>query len=112
MRGCPVEAININEKCPSIDADKCINCGNCIKVCPIRACRVKQSGIGVYVGGKIGKKYNFGRLLYELVPLEEVPGIVEGIMDFYREEGRKGERLIETIERIGWEALEKKLAKN
>ncbi len=78
--------------------------------------RFVQSGLvglsSQELGGKIGKKYNFGRLLYELVPLEEVPGIVEGIMDFYREEGRKGERLIETIERIGWEALEKKLAKN
>ena len=56
VRGCPVDAISLDENRKAvIDDDICIRCGRCHKVCPRDAVRHDSERISLEVGGNIIK---------------------------------------------------------
>ena len=67
-------------------------------------------GYKIYVGGRWGKKVSKGRALSKIfTSREEALDVVEKAILFFRDHGNKGERFAETIERIGFENVEKEL---
>lgn len=64
----------------------------------------------IFLGGHWGKEGGAGKPLNHLCFSEdEVIDLVEKIILFYKENGQSGERLYKTIERLGFENVEKQL---
>ena len=64
----------------------------------------------IYIGGRWGKKISRGKSLSKIfASKEEALNVIEKAILFFRDNGLKGERFAETIERIGFENVEKAL---
>ena len=105
VRACGEGALTMVEGLPVRDLDKCLNCGDCIKACPFDSMVPNQFGLAVYVGGKHGKHPHVAYPVAELVPESEVPTVIQAVIDWYRENGQRGERLGITIDRVGLDSL-------
>lgn len=93
-----------------IDPAICNRCGRCFEKCPFGAVEHPVSGYRVYIGGRWGKKVARGIPLTPIITdREEVLAIVERAICLFRDEGIAGERFAETIERLGFNYVEKKL---
>lgn len=104
---CPVKAASVVDGKLVIDKEKCTNCGLCVGKCPFGCTETAQYGFKIYVGGRWGKQVAQGHALNRLFTSEaEVLDTVEKIILFYREQGQTGERLSQTIARIGFDKAE------
>lgn len=105
---CPMGAVVRNEDgIMEIDREKCINCGRCSGKCHFDARNEEMNGYKIYIGGRWGKKSAPGKALTKLFETkEEVLAAVEKTILLYKEQGRPGERLAETVERLGFENVE------
>lgn len=107
--GCPMKAATLEEKI-TIDPEVCNRCGRCAGKCPFGAVSHPQNGYRIYIGGRWGKKVARGIPLTPIITdREEVLAIVERAICLFRDEGIAGERFAETIERLGFNYVEKKL---
>lgn len=79
----------------------CIQCGDCIRVCPTGARSPEVVTYSLYVGGKMGRHPRAGILTANLKNVEEVISAVEKVISVVKEEGMKGERLDQIIDRVG-----------
>ena len=66
-------------------------------------------GYKIYIGGRWGKKRQREEHLTKFYHKEEALNVIEKAILFFRDNGMKGERFAETIERIGFENVEKEL---
>ena len=108
---CPAECITVkaDENKLLFDEKACIYCGKCVKSCPTGAWE-GQSGFIIYLGGMFGNKIAIGRQILPIVfSAGEVHEVVEETLRFFKEYGKKGERFRNTLERVGWDILEKRL---
>ncbi len=102
VRACDDEALHMSEEGrPVRDLSKCISCGDCIKVCAFEAMVPKRVGHAVYVGGKHGKHPHAAYPVAQFVTDEQAPAVIQTTMDWYRAHGLRGERLGETLDRVG-----------
>ena len=93
-----------------IDLEKCNHCGRCVGKCPFKAFEEYQEGYKIYIGGRYGKKVNRAIPLNRIyLSKEEVLDAIEKIILFYKDNGIKGERFADTIERIGFSNIEKSI---
>ncbi len=107
---CPVKAITVKGEKLLYDEAKCIGCAECVLVCPTEAWEKKKEGYAVYVGGKMGKFPALGQEVFDFVPSEDkLFEIVEKTLEFYRKEGKKGERFRETLDRVGIDYFKEKI---
>lgn len=107
---CPMKAASVKEGKLVIDDSICNNCGRCVAKCPFGVIDSGKPGYKVYIGGRWGKKMNQGRMLSKIfMSEEELMNVVEKAILFFREKGVQGERFAETIDRIGFENVEKEL---
>lgn len=104
-RACGEGALTMVNGRPVRDLDKCLSCGDCIKACPFDAMVSERVGVSVFVGGKHGKHPQVAYPVAGLVPVEKASGVVQAVSSWYRENGRKGERLGVTIDRVGLDSL-------
>ena len=102
---CPIKIAHVGEdKKLHIDPDACNNCGRCVGKCPFKCIEDGTYGWKIYVGGRWGKKYIHGKQLPKFFTSEEeVLDTIEKTILFFRKTGNSGERLGETIGRIGFE---------
>ena len=106
---CPMKAATLQQKI-TIDSEICNRCGRCAEKCPFGAVTHPQNGYRIYLGGRWGKKVARGIPLSKLFTSEEeVLNVVEKAICLFRDQGIAGERFAETIERLGFEAVEKAL---
>ncbi len=105
---CPEGAISFTGNRPGVDKGKCLACGKCSKVCPTGTLQEGQKGYRLLLGGKLGRHPRLATELPGLVAPEDLPGIIEHILDYYLRHCRQGERLGEILERAGWEEMAKK----
>lgn len=104
---CPVDAAKVVDGILEIDKDLCNNCGRCVDNCHFDAIVDGTTGYKVYIGGRWGKKTAQGKALSKIFTSEEeVLKAVEKVILLYREKGKTGERLAQTIERLGFEQVE------
>lgn len=111
-QACPVHIAKLIEGKIVIDPQQCNGCGRCKGKCPFGVVEDYIDGYRVYVGGRWGKRVAHGRPLRRLFTSEsEVLDVIERVVFFFRDEGIAGERLSDTIERLGFDYLEEKLYK-
>ena len=96
-----------------VDTDICNNCGRCIGKGPFGAVTEDTPGYKVYIGGRWGKKVGQGTPMSKVFTSEEeVLDIVEKIILFFKDQGVAGERLADTVERVGFEKAEAMIVSN
>ncbi|MEG2290603.1 MAG: (4Fe-4S)-binding protein [Clostridium sp.] len=110
---CPVDAAKICDGILQINEDECNNCGRCIGKCHFDAIEDGTVGYKIYIGGRWGKRIAHGIALNKIfTDKEEAINVIEKVILFYREQGKTGERLSQTIERIGFKNVELQLLSN
>lgn len=107
---CPMKAAKTDDGVVSVDKDVCNNCGRCYTKCPFGVFDNAEVGYKMCIGGRWGKKSAVGRPLGKLFSSEEeVLNAIERAIILFRDEGIKGERFADTIERLGFEYVESKI---
>lgn len=104
---CPVNAAKVVDGMLEIDEESCNNCGRCVGKCHFDAIEDGQNGYKIYIGGRWGKRVAHGVALGKVfTDKEEALNVIEKTILFYREQGKTGERLSQTIDRIGFKKVE------
>lgn len=114
IASCPTAAIKPNpkEKTVVVNEERCMYCGNCYTMCPaMEIMDPENDGLAILVGGKVSNARTapmFSRLAIPFLPNNpprwpEVTEAVVKLVKVWAENARKGERMGEWIERIGWE---------
>jgi dissimilatory sulfite reductase (desulfoviridin) alpha/beta subunit len=112
-QACPIKAAKIVDDILEIDKDECNNCGRCIGKCHFDAIKDGTVGYKIYIGGRWGKRVALGKPINKIfTDKEEALDIIEKTILLFREQGKTGERLSQTIERIGFENLQNQLLSN
>lgn len=107
---CPMGAPKVVDGKITIDSTICNHCGRCNKKCPFGAFEEAKEGFKICIGGRWGKKTAHGQALGKIFESEEeVLAVVEKAIILFRDEGIKGERFADTIARLGFDYVEKKL---
>lgn len=106
LKVCRAKALTMVNKKLVWDEQKCVNCGKCALVCTTGAATEEVRGIAVYLGGRMGRGYRFGDRLTDLYAVEEIPNLIEKILETYMELGTDGERISAVLDRIGISAFE------
>lgn len=88
---------------PIFDVSKCIFCGDCIRACPTEAWKAKRYGHIVRIGGKHGRHPMESVEVAKFVPDERVADIIEKTVEWYNANGKRGERIGNTLKRVGLE---------
>lgn len=109
-KNCPVGAAKVKDGVLEIDKNVCNNCGRCVEKCPFDAIEDGTYGYKIYIGGRWGKKVAQGRALGKIfTDKEEALSVIEKTILLFREQGKTGERLSQTIDRLGFEQVEAQL---
>ena len=105
---CPVRALRaVDDGRVEIDGSRCIGCGDCITSCPSSSMAEKTRGSRVFVGGKLGRVPFLGQPVFGVLGgTEEVLAVIAQALEFFRAHGRARERFGDTLQRVGFEALE------
>lgn len=107
---CPMKAARLVDGKITVDRDICNNCGRCLHKCPFKVFEETETGYKVCIGGRWGKKTAKGIPLSKLFTTEdEVLEVIEKAICLFRDEGEKGERFADTIQRLGFDYVENKL---
>ena len=111
MRACPMKAITVADGKMSVDYSVCNKCGRCFGKCPFGVTTTAEEGYKITIGGRWGKKCAIGKPLGRIFESEEqVLAVIENAICLFRDEGVKGERFADTIERLGFDYVEKKIS--
>jgi dissimilatory sulfite reductase (desulfoviridin) alpha/beta subunit len=102
---CTSGACKLQEGHPTFDYQKCFFDGKCIQVCPTGALRARREGWNAILGGKFGKQPQLGRLFASFLSDKQAVTLVSQIIKVYQTRAKKGERLAELIDRIGFSAF-------
>lgn len=108
---CPTKVIAVDKKAKTLTFEEsgCINCGKCVKACPTDAWG-GQPGFILYFGGLFGNRITVGKqLLPILFEKEDVHKVIEATLSFFNTHGKKSERFANTLDRVGWDLLQKEL---
>ncbi|GAW91763.1 dissimilatory-type sulfite reductase subunit beta [Calderihabitans maritimus] len=114
IASCPTAAIKPDPKRKSVkvNEERCMYCGNCYTMCPaMEIIDAENDGIAILVGGKVSNARTapaFSRLAIPYLPNNpprwpEVTEAVRNIVEVWAANAKKGERVGEWIQRIGWE---------
>ncbi|MBI2304677.1 MAG: 4Fe-4S binding protein [Chloroflexi bacterium] len=103
VKNCEDEALRMEGSLPVRDLDKCIWCGDCVKICPVDAMVVDRRGWLARVGGKHGKHPLFAYEVANFLSDDQAFSLIEATLGWYRSQGRGRERIGATIARLGLE---------
>ncbi len=98
---CDEKALTMVDGLPVKDTNKCIYCGDCIKVCSPDAMVAVRKGWLVRVGGKHGKHPIHAYEIARSVPDEKCFTIIEKSMAWYQTNANGRERLGSVFGRLG-----------
>lgn len=109
-KNCPMKAPSVIDGKVSINSDICNHCGRCTKKCPFGVFDNASEGYKICIGGRWGKKTAMGKPLNKIFTSEEeVLSVAKRALELFRDEGIKGERFSDTVERLGFDYVQKKL---
>lgn len=110
---CPMKAPKVVDGIMKIDKETCINCGRCVGKCTFHAIEDGAYGFKIYIGGRWGKKIAMGKALRKIfTSKEEAMDTIEKAILLFKDQGKAGERFAQTIDRIGFDEVEKQLFGN
>jgi dissimilatory sulfite reductase (desulfoviridin) alpha/beta subunit len=96
----PAIIMDENKK-PVYKRELCFFEGDCLRVCPVNAWKIKRAGYAVFLGGKIGRFPMLGYKIAEFVSETDIFKITEKTIACYNKIARKGQRFGEAIEKKG-----------
>jgi len=103
---CEDSAVTLEaDRLVGIDCESCVRCGACARVCPTEALMTGRGSHRVLVGGKLGRHPQLARELARGLDADQVVALVSRIVEVYKANARKGERLGAVMNRIGWDDL-------
>ncbi len=109
-QSCPIKVAHVIDGRLLVDPGECNHCGRCLAKCPFGVTEDFTGGYKVCIGGRWGKKVAHGHVLDKIFTSEEeVMELVEKTILFFRDEGLSGERLADTVDRLGFEYVQEKL---
>lgn len=101
---CPPGAIIKLKNEYKLDIKSCFYCSICTSSCPMDSWEVKKTGYSLWIGGTMGKFPRLGTLLKPLIETEEeLYGLIDKAIGYYRKNGRTKERFGHLLDRIGQE---------
>jgi dissimilatory sulfite reductase (desulfoviridin) alpha/beta subunit len=106
---CPANVVRIPEEGGIVDVDPsgCIGCGDCIESCPTGAMEEDRRGFRLFAGGKFGRIPSLGEKVSAVLRTpEEAIAAIGAAIEFFRANGKTGERFGDTLRRTGVPALE------
>ena len=107
---CPLHIARLEDGKITIDPNACNHCGRCVGKCPFDALDAETTGYRIYLGGRWGKRVAQGRPMDPVFTSEEeVLAIVERAILLFRAEGISGERFADTVARLGFDEVQRKL---
>lgn len=107
---CPIKIAKLNDGKLQVDIDACNHCGRCHDKCPFGVTAEYIRGYKICLGGRWGKKTATGHALSKIFTSEEeVMDTIERILLLFRNEGITGERLSDTVARLGFSYVEDKV---
>ena len=110
QENCPIKIARVEDGKLRIDPAQCNNCGRCAGKCPFGAIERYVTGFKITIGGRWGKKVAHGIPLGKIFTSEEeVLDVIERTILLFRDEGIPGERLSDTVNRLGFGYVEDKL---
>jgi len=111
VKSCTEGAIELTDGRLTFIPERCIYCGDCVKVCPSESWQVQKKGYTVRIGGKWGRHPLVGTLFATFLPEDQVVPFIAEVMDWYRENaaGLGRIRIGDVIRRTGPEALLERL---
>jgi dissimilatory sulfite reductase (desulfoviridin) alpha/beta subunit len=99
---CPVGAITSTDSLYQRDEEKCIGCSICSVLCPETAWGPESTGYTLIIGGTLGKKPRLGIPLKSNIQTEdELFELIERVIRYYKEHGQSKERLGHLMQRMG-----------
>lgn len=103
-------AITLDEnKKPVYRRELCFLEGDCIRVCPVSAWKIKNTGYTVFLGGRVGRFPMLGYKIKEFAQADEIFKITQKALDCYNRIAEKEQRFGEAIERAGIEEVKKQI---
>jgi dissimilatory sulfite reductase (desulfoviridin) alpha/beta subunit len=100
VEACAENAVSLKdpEEMPEIDYDRCVRCGKCIDVCPTGTLATGHRGYRVLLAGKLGRHPRLAEELPGIYQEDEVVGLLESCLDYYKKNSRHGERFAEVYQ--------------
>jgi len=98
VKACREQAMEVRGGAPSIAAERCLGCGDCVRACPSGALAPGQPGYLVLVGGKLGRHPRLAAAVARVTELDAVLHVLDRALDASMK-GLPGERLGEIMER-------------
>ncbi|MCM8797801.1 MAG: nitrite reductase [Candidatus Omnitrophica bacterium] len=109
-RGKREPAIIMDEnKRPVYREENCFFEGDCVRVCPVNAWKVKKTGFAVYIGGRVGRFPKFGIKIADFVDEKQIPRIIKNAISCYNRIAQTGERFGEALEKQDIETIKKEI---
>ena len=96
----PAITMDKNNK-PIYKKKNCYFEGDCVRVCPVDAWKVKRVGFSVYIGGKVGRFPRFGDKIASFVDEKQIPKIIQKTVKCYNGIAKKGQRFGEAVDAAG-----------
>ena len=106
--GCQVDAITLTDAGVEIDAERCVRCGFCTKICRPKTIAVDSTSYDIYLGGKGGVKPREADFFKNVKSEDELVKQIDAILAGYISAADERERIGDVIERLGMSALEMK----
>lgn len=98
---CKENAVTISseQELPKIDHYLCLDCGQCVDICPTGTLEEGKKGFKVLLGGKLGRHPVLATELPGIFTDDEVLEIVKNAITFYKKYSKNGERFSELFQR-------------
>ncbi len=90
----------------SINWDKCVYCGQCVKVCPAGALKQDLKGYRVALGGKLGRRPQLAVELKGIRSQEQAVEIAKKSITHYTDNSERGERFGELLNQTGLDFID------
>jgi len=94
---------------PVFRKELCFLEGDCVRVCPVNAWKIKRTGYAVYIGGKVGRFPMLGYKIADFVDEKDIFRIGKKTIACYNKIAEKGQRFGEAINKIGIEKVKKQI---
>jgi sulfite reductase subunit C len=98
---CREGAIKIVDGKAVIDYNRCIYCGDCIRVCPQDADVIEKRGYTIFIGGNVGRHPRLAHKIITFADEETVFRVIENSLKIFEEEASRKERFGHLIDRLG-----------
>ncbi len=90
-------AIDDNLSKPVFDYSLCINCGQCMGVCPTGTIETGKMGFRILLGGKLGRHPRLAKELPDIYEIDQVIDIVRKCIKLYKKHSTHGERFADIF---------------